>query len=185
MTQRIFKLKGMLATETATGRVTVGGVEVFNGSFTPGADFEPDGYLCEFALWVDDHYDWELRTVDVTLPVTVTVTAGTALVGMLKYNYARIPNPLLTSSELEYITNSTMAIAPITVKADVAAKGGWIVNSPTEFNYGLTPTTTYNNRTDITVDGIALPTNAGRDYILVPAGRTLSFTSVVFSVPYQ
>jgi hypothetical protein len=185
MTQRLFKLKGMLATETATGSVTVGGVEVFSGSFSPGADTEPDGYLCEFAHWIDNQYDWDLHAVDIMLPVIVTVTAGTVLVGMLKYNYARTPNPLLTASELAYINNGTMAIAPIAVKADVAAKGGWMVNSPAEFTYGRTPTTAHSNRTNVTVDGVALPNDAGHGYITLPAGRTLSFTTVVFSVPYQ
>lgn len=186
MTKRIFKLKGQVTTEIAAGCVTVDGVEVFNGVFSPGANTEPDGYLCEFTYDIENQYDWELRPKDITLPVTVTVTAGTVMVGMLKYNYARIPNPLLTPSELVYLTNNTIAIAPIAIKADVAAKGGWMTNSATEFAYGLNPTTTYNNRTVITVDGIALPDDDdGHSYITVPAGRTISFTTVMFSVPYQ
>lgn len=185
MTKRIFKLKGQVTTEIAAGCVTVDGVEVFNGVFSPGADTEPDGYLCEFTYDIENQYDWELRPKDITLPVTVTVTAGTVMVGMLKYNYARIPNPLLTPSELAYLTTGTIPIATIALKADVAAKGGWMTNSIAEFAYGVTPETIYSNRSDITVDGIALPSDAGHSYITVPAGCTLSFATVMFSVPYE
>jgi hypothetical protein len=183
MTKRTFKLKGMVTTETATGIVTVDGVEVFNGVFSLGSDFEPDGYLCKFTCDIENQYDWEMRPKNITLPVTVTVTTGTVQAGMLKCNYARIPNPLLTPDELAYMTDGVKITAPIAVKADVAAKGGWMINSVTVFTYGLTTATTYNNRISLFLDGVAIPEETGHCYITVESGSTLSFATLVFSLP--
>jgi hypothetical protein len=185
MTQRLFKLEGIPMPDSAAGIVTIDGVKVFDGVFTLGSNNESDGYLCEFAHPVEDQYDWELRAVNVMLTVTITVTVGTAEVGMLKYNYAPVPNPLLTPTELAYITDGNAAIAPVVVKADVAAKGGWIVHSPTKFAYGMTPELNYSNRLDMIIDQLVLPNEAGHYGIIVDAGKTLSFTTVIFSVPYQ
>jgi hypothetical protein len=83
-----------------------------------------------------------------------------------------------------YITDGTVPIAPIVIKADVAAKGGWVVVDPTEFVYGRSEMC-YNNRLDISIDRRTLPNDAGHYGIAVNAGETLSFTTVIFSVPYQ
>ena len=185
MTQRLFKLKGVLTTDSAAGIVTIDGIKVFDGAFTIGSNSEPDGYLCEFTHPVEDQYGWELEPLDVNLPVTVTVTTGTAEVGMFKYNYICRSNPLLTLDEMSYLTNGTAAVAPIAIKADVAAKGGWQVACVTEFDYGTSFNTTYCNRFDISVDRVVMPPESGHSYITVNAGETLSFTTVIFSVPYQ
>jgi hypothetical protein len=167
------------------GTVTVDGIEVFNGDFTTGPDSELDRYLCKFTHPVEDQYGWELEPLPVNLSVTVTITTGAVAVGMLKYNYARKPNPLLSTTELAYLTSDTITIAPIVVKADVEAKGGWRVTCATEFDYGMTPDTTYCNRFDIRINNLALLNENGHSYITVNAGETLSFTTLVFSVPYE
>jgi hypothetical protein len=84
---------------------------------------------------------------------------------------------------MAYLNN--IGIAPIAVKADVAAKGGWKVYCVTEFDYGTTFDTTYCNRFDISIDRLAMPNEIGHRYLTVNAGETLSFTTVVFSVPRQ
>lgn len=176
MTQRIFKLKGLLPNNAATGTVTVNGTEVFNGAFSVGAAGEPDGYLCEFAYTFDDS-----AGTDTTFPVIVTVITGQANVGMFKYNYGQIPNPLLTPEELAYVTSNTIADAPANVKADVKAKGGWYVRGETTFVYGLNTDLSYDNRTNEILDGVALPEEAGHLYIPVRESSTLTFNTVVFS----
>jgi hypothetical protein len=176
MTQRIFKLKGVLPNNTATGTVTVNGTEVFDGAFSVGFAGEPDGYLCEFAYTFDDS-----AGTNTTFPVVVTVITGQANVGMFKYNYGQVPNPLLTPEELAYVTSKTIADAPANVKADVAAKGSWFVRNETIFSYGLTPELAYNNRTNEILDGVALTEEAGHLYIPVREGSTLTFNTIVFS----
>ena len=176
MTQRIFKLKGDLPTNAATGTVTVNGTELFNGAFSVGGTEEPDGFLCEFAYTFDDS-----AGTDTTFPVVVTVVTGQACVGMFKYNYARIPNPLLTPEELVYVTTHTIPSVPTAMKADVAAKGGWYTHDETAFAYGLTPEMCNDNRTDETLDGIALPADEGHLYIPTAEGSTLTFNTIVFS----
>jgi hypothetical protein len=176
MTQRIFKLKGVLPNNAATGTVTINGTEVFNGAFSVGADGEPDGFLCEFAYTFDDS-----AGTDTTFPVVVTVATGQALVGMFKYNYVNITNPLLTPEELVYVTTNTIADAPANIKSDVAAKGGWYVRDETAFDYGITPPLCFDNRTNEILDGVALPEEDGHLYITVREGSTLTFNTIVFS----
>jgi hypothetical protein len=176
MTQRLFKLKGNLETLPTTGSVKVDGTEVFNGTFSEGSTAEPDGFLCEFAYTIDDS-----AGTDVELPIVVTVDTGTAFVGMLKYNYARIANPALTAEELVYVTTNTVPDAPAEVKAAVKSKGGWYIQDETAFAYGLTSEIIYDNRTTEFLDGVALPEEAGHLYIKVDAGQVLTFTTIVFS----
>lgn len=176
MTQRIFKLKGVLPNNAATGTVTINGTEVFNGAFNVGFAGEPDGYLCEFAYTFDDS-----AVTDTTFPVVVTVATGQANVGMFKYNYGQIPNPLLTPEELAYVTTNTIPDAPANIKSDVWAKGGWYVRDETSFVYGLNPTLSYGNRTNEILDGVALPDENGHLYIPVREGSTLTFNTIVFS----
>jgi hypothetical protein len=176
MTRRIFKLKGMLPEEAATGTITINGTEVFSGTFSVGAGGEPDGYLCEFAYTFDDS-----AGTDTVFPVIVRVNSGIARVGMFKYNYAQVANPQLTADELVYVTNKTIADAPANVKADVAAKGGWYVRSETAFEYGLTSVLANDNRSDEMLDGVLLPVEAGHTYIQVGEGSTLTYNTIVFS----
>ena len=176
MTQRLFNLKGMLGTATASGSVKVDGIEVFNGTFSQGAADEPDGFICEIAYTFDDS-----AGTNVELPVVVTVDTGIAFVGMFKYNYAQIVNPALTAEELVYVTAGTISTAPAEIKADVKAKGGWYIRDETAFAYGLTPELSFDNRTTEFLDGAQLPEETGHLYIKVEAGQVLTFTTIVFS----
>ena len=176
MTQRLFKLKGILSTLPSTGTVTVNGTEVFNGTFSQGSTDEPDGFLCEFAYTFNDS-----AGTDTQFPVVVTVATGTAHVGMFKYNYAQIVNPALTPEELAYVTAGTVASAPPEIQADVAAKGGWYIRDGTVFAYGLTPELCYDNRITEVLNGVLLPEEDGHLYITCSAGSTLTFTTIVFS----
>ena len=176
MTQRLFKLKGILSTLPSTGTVTINGTEVFNGTFSQGSIDEPDGFLCEFAYTFDDS-----AGTNTQLPVVVTCATGAAHVGMFKYNYALIVNPALTPEELAYVNAGTIADAPNAIKLDVQTKGGWYIHDETAFVYGVTPELCYDNRTAEVLDGVALPEEQGHTYISVPAGSTLTFTTIVFS----
>ena len=176
MTQRLFKLKGNLTTLPSTGTVTVNGTEVFNGTFSQGSIDEPDGFLCEFAYTFDDS-----AGTDTQLPVVVTVDTGVAHVGMFKYNYAIIVNPALTPEELVYVTTNTEESAPVEIRIDVGAKGGWKIQDETTFTYGLSPELCYDNRTAEVLDGVAIPEADGHLYTKVPAGSVLTFTTIVFS----
>ena len=176
MTQRLFKLKGNLTTLPSTGTVTVNGTEVFNGTFSQGAIDEPDGFLCEFAYTFDDS-----AGTDTQLPVVVTVDTGVAHVGMFKYNYAIIVNPALTPEELAYVTSGTTADAPVEIRVDVGAKGGWYIQDETTFTYGLSSELCYDNRTAEVLDGVAIPEEDGHLYIPCSAGSVLTFTTIVFS----
>jgi hypothetical protein len=176
MTQRLFKLKGMLGTVMASGSVKIGGLTVFNGAFSQGADGEPDGFLCEFAHPVND-----ADSTTTELPVVITVDTGIAFVGMFKYNYAQIVNPTLTAEELAYVTTNTISSAPAEVVADVKTRGGWYIRDETAFAYGLTSDLSYDNRTTEFLDGVELPVEAGHLYNKVEAGSVLTFTTIVFS----
>lgn len=179
MTQRLFSLKGNLYSTPARGTVNINGTEVFNGEFSVGAVGEPDGFLCEFAYTFDDS-----AGTNVELPVTVTVTSGSAWIGMFKYNYAQVPNPALTPEELVYVTTKTTSSAPAEIQADVKSKGGWYIHDETAFNYGITPTACADNRNSVFLNGIAIPDQDDNTYIEVDTTGVLAFNTIVFSSVY-
>lgn len=95
MALRDFKLLGNNYTPEATGIITIGGVEVFNGSF-----------IC------DDNTNTPIATgtVDVasggdSLPVIVTVTSGQMGIGMFQWNYAMEQNRSYTAEQIADLTN--------------------------------------------------------------------------------
>ena len=175
MTTRSFRLSGIRYTETATAKITLGGVEVFNGELLAGGT-DADQYLCEFSYTVDDS-----AGTNVEVDAVVELATGTLGVGMFAYNYAPVVNPALTPEELAYVTDGTQATAPEAVKTDVYSKGGWYVRDASAYAYGLTPDLSYDNRTNESIDGVALPADAGHLYNWIDAGSVLTETTVVFS----
>jgi hypothetical protein len=178
MTVRSFLLKGIRHSESATAKITIGGATVVDGELQAGGldDNDDNVYLAKFDHTVDDS-----AGTDVQLGVVIEVNTGTAAIGMFKYNYAQVVNPALTPEELAYVTDGTQAEAPESVKADVYSKGGWYVRDSSAYAYGLTPDLSYDNRTNESIDGVALPADAGHLYNWIDAGSVLTETTIVFS----
>jgi hypothetical protein len=181
MTVRSFLLKGIRYSESATAKITIGGATVFDGELQAGGlddndDNDDNVYLAKFDHTVDDS-----AGTDVQLGVVIEVNTGAAGIGMFKYNYAQVVNPALTPEELAYVTDGTQAEAPEAVKADVKAKGGWYVRDADAYAYGLTPDLSYDNRINESIDGVALPADAGHLYNWIEAGSVLTETTIVFS----
>ena len=103
---------------------------------------------------------------------------------MFKYNYDRVPNPMLTPEELAYVTAGTTEDAPQEIKADVYRKGGWNVGDPDTYAYGLTPDICYDNRINESIDGVAQEVDSGHYYYQLNEGSALTQTSIVFSSVY-
>ena len=187
MTERIFILKGIRNTEAASIKITIDGAQVFSGAIDAGMAGEPaageaDQYLCDFTYTYDDS-----SGLDTNHGVVITMLTGSANIGMFKYNYARVTNPLLTPEELAYVTAGTTADAPQEIKTDVHSKGGWWVGDPDSYAYGLTSDTSYDNRINESIDGVAYPVESGHEYYGLNEGSVLTQTSIVFSsvnVPY-
>ena len=178
MTVRSFLLKGIRYSESATAKITIGGATVFDGELQAGGldDNDDNVYLAKFDHTVDDS-----AGTDVQLGVVIEVNTGAAYIGMFKYNYARVVNPALTPEELAYVTSGTVPDAPEAVQADVKAKGGWMIYDPSVYAYGLSPELSYDNRINESIDGVALPADAGHLYNWIDAGSVLTETTVVFS----
>lgn len=100
MTTRQFKLMGDPLVEGVTGIVTIDGVEVFNGTFTGGPD-EPEVEMCTGSIDIIDPTDGSFTFK----PVSITVVSGRVLLGMFKWNYAIIPNPVYTPEQLAILSN--------------------------------------------------------------------------------
>ena len=79
------------------------------------------------------------------------------------------------------MSDGTQAEAPKAVKADVYSKGGWYVRDASAYAYGLVPELTYDNRINESIDGVALPADAGHLYNWIDAGSVLTETTIVFS----
>ena len=178
MTVRSFLLKGIRYSESATAKITIGGATVFDGELQAGGldDNDDNVYLAKFDHTVDDS-----AGTDVQLGVVIEVNTGAAYIGMFKYNYARVVNPALTPEELAYVTSGTVPDAPEAVQADVKAKGGWMIYDPSVYAYGLSPELSYDNRINESIDGVALPADAGHLYNWIEAGSVLTETTIVFS----
>ena len=178
MTVRSFLLKGIRHSESATAKITIGGATVVDGELQAGGldDNDDNVYLAKFDHTVDDS-----AGTNVEVDAVVELETGTLGVGMFAYNYAPVVNPALTPEGLAYVTDGTQAEAPESVKADVYSKGGWYVRDASVYAYGLTPELTYDNRINESIDGVALPADAGHLYNWIDAGSVLTETTIVFS----
>lgn len=104
MSTRNFKLIGTTATEDAAGTITINGTEVFNGPFIQNSITDPATAIATGSLTFDD-------TNEVVLPVTITITAGSAGIGMFQWNCATfVPNPAYTSEQYAVLTNPASTI---------------------------------------------------------------------------
>ena len=95
MASREFKLLGNNYTAEASGIITIGGVEVFNGPF-----------ICDNAT----NTPIATGTADIpnsgtTLPVVITVTSGQMGIGMFQWNYATEQNRGYTSEQITELNN--------------------------------------------------------------------------------
>lgn len=100
MALREFKLLGNNYTSEASGIITIGGVEVFNGPFI--CDNETNTPIATGSADVAGGGD--------TLPVVITVTSGQMGIGMFQWNYATEPNRNYTSEQIARLSDPSTTI---------------------------------------------------------------------------
>lgn len=101
MALREFKLLGNNYTAEASGTITIGGVEVFNGPFI--CDGNINTPIATGSIDVAD--------AGTTLPVVVTVTSGKMGIGMFQWNYATALNRSYTSEQISQLTDPSATLA--------------------------------------------------------------------------
>ena len=181
MSTRNFKLVGAVEGE-CTGTITLNGTEIFNGTFV-GNDWATGTSsnatpMCSGSMTFDD-------SSYVTFPVVVTVTAGSGQiqVGMFEWNWGFVVNPALTPEELSYIDVPWNEI-PTDILNSVIAKGGFQIQEETDFDYGATTDQAFENRSNISLDGVSPPAGWDpNDGIAMAPGMTLSYDTNVFPGP--
>lgn len=171
MATRNFKFIGRTYSEDAACTIALNGVEIFSGPLLQESGDELP--VCVGSAEVGDD------SVDVTLPVVITMTAGSAGIGMFQFNYGRIVNPLLTPEEAAYIGVPKEEI-PAEILTSVTNKGGFYVRSADQYVYGLNPEQTNDNRSNIQLNGSPV-SDPDWYYQLVTTGQVLTFDQLIFA----
>ena len=95
MASREFKLLGNNYTAEASGIITIGGVEVFNGPFI--CDNTPNTPIATGTA--------DVPNAGTTLPVVITVTSGQMGIGMFQWNYATEQNRGYTNEQIAELSD--------------------------------------------------------------------------------
>lgn len=206
MTTRQFNFTGSTNAVDSTGTITINGIEVYNGIFTgegiSGEVIASGSVDVDNALASND---------EISVPTTITLSSGMIYVALTKWNYAPIPNPVYSEEQLALLNDTsttrevrvaiykTVAVPPLspedeamlltTDPADAAVRQAVLVShnlttriqDPAQFNFGINPDECFCNRTNVLLNGVEPPnanTNVG---ILMTAGDTLTYNSIVFS----
>ena len=172
MAIRTFNLIGRTHSNDAACTITINGIEVFSGALQQVTD--DDLPICTGSVEVGDD------SVDVILPVVITMTAGVAGIGMFKFNYGPGINPTLSPEEVAYVVNAPNTPIPRAISNLIETKGGMYVPSPEAYAYGKTAEEYNTNRYNITVDGnpISVP---GYFYQYIISGQVLAFDQLIFT----
>lgn len=201
MTIRQFKFTGSVNSGTASGTITINGIQVFSGDFSNSDVIATGSIDADDALAVDQ---------EILLPTVVTVTSGTINVALTQWDYGVVYNPVYTPEQIAVLSDPSttsseklaiisplatpsLSSADITVlestdPADVALQQEILkthgialeIQDPTVFDYGFTEAKDYCNRTNVLLDGVepeGANTNIG---LLVTTGQTLTYDSIVF-----
>ena len=171
MAIRNFKLIGLTHSADAACTITLNGTEIFSGALLQESIEESP--ICIGSAEVGDD------SVNITLPVVITMTAGTAGIGMFQFNYGITTNPALTPEEASYIGVPTAEI-PAEIQTSVNAKGGFFINSADEYAYGLTPEETGDNRDNVQINGVP-SVNPDYWYQDLTAEQVLTFNQHIFA----
>ncbi len=171
MATRNFKLIGKTYSEDAACTITLNGAEIFSGPLLQESDEELPIYIGSAEVGDD--------SVDVTLPVVVTMTAGSASFGMFQFNYGFVVNSLLTPEEAAYIGVPIEEI-PAEILTSVQSKGGFYTISADAYSYGGTPAQADDNRFNVQINGTPVITPA-RYYQLLITGQVLTFDQLIFA----
>lgn len=170
MAIRNFTLIGTTAISETTGTITINGVEVFNGAFIDNSEQETP--IVVGSIDIDD-------SADTWVPVSITITSGSARIGMFKWNYGWAINPLLTPEEAAYAQVPAEDV-PAEIVASVNAKGGFYVRSADQYSYGLTPEQNNDNRNTVLLNGVSV-TDPDWYYINTSASDVLTFNTLIFA----
>ena len=154
MTTRSFNLLGVIYQDPAVATVTINGTQVYQGSLS-GSPKDPD-IEEDQELITAGSYTFDDSTT-VSLPVTVTLQSGQIDLGMFEWNYAWEVVPGSDPEE-------------------------WIQN-PNLYAYGANVTTSLCNRTDELINGTAVPDPGTNIPIMMHAGDTVTFNTIIFSSP--
>ena len=202
MTIRQFNFMGSVDSESASGTITINGIQVLNGAFTNGVQIFSGSVDIDDALATDGN---------ITAPTVITVSSGTIHVALTEWNYAVTYNPVYSPEQITILTNpattpsealaiaESLASPPLTSAdiivlqstdpADIPLQEEILkthgialqIQDPTLFDWGLTEAADACNRTNVLLDGVEPPnanTNAG---LMVTAGQTLTYDSIVFA----
>ena len=202
MTIRQFKFTGSDNSGTASGTITINGIQVFSG------DFSDSDVLASGSIDVDDAL---AVNQEILLPTVINVTAGTINVALTQWNYGATYNPVYTPEQVTILENPAttnseklaivqplatppLSSADITVlestdpndvplQQEILKMHGvaLTIQDPAVFDYGWTATEDFCNRENVLLDGVEpadANTNAG---LLVTAGQTLTYDSIVFA----
>ena len=173
MATRNFKLIGRTYSDDAACTITLNGIEVFSGSLLQ--EFGDELPICVGSAEVGDD------SAEVTLPVSITMTAGTASFGMLQFNYKLIINPALTPEESAY-NGVPIDEIPAEIKSSVSSKGGFMIGSADAYDYGDVPVLCADNRSNVLINGLPSE-NPDYSYQLLGSGQTLTFDQTIFARP--
>jgi hypothetical protein len=163
----------------STIKVTVGGVETYNGPVTDTS--EGIGQLAIVSFDNDN-------SVNSVKSISIEVLSGDIEIGDLQYNLVNVLNPALTPTEAAFATVPAAEI-PAEIAASVAAKGGFIVNGQDYFG-AVSFNVEYDSRSNVFINGIAQTpeNNPDTTHLYVPiagwmwdvaSGSTISFDATV------
>jgi hypothetical protein len=177
-TQRRWKLGGSILAQPAAGVITIDGVQVHEGLFSVTTDGN-ENFLATGTFNLDDSYDSKHS-------ISISITEGVVLAGLMFWDYGYQTNPNLVSDETAYLFNVNNT--PDDVKSSIAAKGGWGARIPDLYSAYCGKNTIYpkdtnlvglETRANLLLDGED-PHVALKSYVLTPVGSVLTFD---FGIP--
>jgi hypothetical protein len=176
MATRNFKLIGKTYSEDAACTITLNGAEIFSGALLPETGEELP--VCVGSAEVGDD------SVEVTLPVVITMIAGSAGFGLFQFNYGLIVNPLLTPEELAYTSpeysGESSAEVPPEILSSIRSKGGAFVRSVDQYSYGNSEEECRSNRSNVQIDGLPALDPDWNHHCLTD-GKVLTFDQFIFA----
>lgn len=157
MRTRLFELEGIIRLPNSAGTITINGQQIFSGLFAgpvvplpEGEVFQPMDFIITGSYTLDD-------SQSVFVPVTITLTAGEAHIGMFEWNYAPVIVP--GSDPVQY------------------------TQDPDAFSYGFTPEDCDCNRRYEQINGQPAPTAGTCWPMLLTAGDVATFETKIFAGP--
>lgn len=193
MTVRRWKLTGQQLDPVVTATIDINGTRVFSGNFIEIVDATlNETFIASGTYEVDD-------SVDTLYNLSLTVSEGSVLVGIMYWDWQYQISNSLTAEEKAYLFTGQFqpgvvqpvieGVVPQAVLDSVATKGGFGSYNQDFFNYnpgraaGLDPVSrTRDARKGIKLDGADVSVDLHLP-IMVMAGSTLTFTSGIAAKP--